>query len=514
MQHTPAPFYADSLATLYHADVLEGLRSLPDASVHCVVTSPPYWNLRDYGTGTWEGGNPDCDHVDPRANKVFGSPAFNENRPSRELTKTAPRSNICHKCGATRIDQQLGMEPLHDCAGWATGEPCGQCFICRMVAVFSEVKRVLRDDGTLWLNIGDSYAGSGGAGGDYAPGGLKDGQPKFSGTARTFRPGAGRADGIVDERGQRNRNGVGSVSGLKPKDLCMIPARLALALQAQGWYVRSHIVWAKKSPMPESVTDRPSSAWEPIWLLTKSAKYFYDAEAVREANISAPSSPQHFRNSSRYVNQGQGVSNDHHSGDIGEAGGYNPAGRNQRNVWLLGPEPYPAAHFATFPTEIPRRAILAGTSERGCCPHCGAPWRRLREPSAAYAAHLGKGYHDHGNDAEAGMMQAKREGFKSVNAEYVTTGWAQGCTCPAADPIPCVVLEPFAGSGTTLMVARQLVRRSIGIDLNAEYLQLAVQRIQSVEPGIQLNLLDLMATSSPPVWDTPTSDAVGTPSAN
>ncbi|MCP5404620.1 MAG: site-specific DNA-methyltransferase, partial [Pseudomonadaceae bacterium] len=237
--------------TIHTGNVLDILPTLPANSVQCCVTSPPYWGLRDYQTGTWEGGDPECDHKTMRS--IGASTLRNDGRDrigTLPHEKTAaivvPAGGVCPKCGARRIDQQLGSE--------ATPEE----YVANMVAVFREVRRVLREDGTLWLNLGDSYNGSGGAGGDYAAGGLKDGQPKFGG-----------------------RN----VGTLKPKDLVGIPWRVALALQADGWWLRSDIIWHKPNPMPESVTDRPTKAHEYIFLLTKSARYYYDAEAVKENSV-------------------------------------------------------------------------------------------------------------------------------------------------------------------------------------------------------------------------------------
>jgi len=246
----------------YHimqGDCLQTMRSIPDASVQCCVTSPPYWGLRDYG-----------------------------------------------------VDGQIGLEPSLD------------AYVARMVEVFREVRRCLRDDGTLWLNLGDSYA-------------------------------ANRGYQVPDSKHIDVGNAMASSvpTGLKPKDLCMIPWRVALALQADGWWLRSVIVWAKKSPMPESVTDRPTSSWEPIFLLAKSERYYYDAEAVKEPSIHAG----HIATSR---NPNAGYDPNEVRGGPGFTGQV-PLMRNQRNVWHLGPEPYAEAHFATFPTEIPRRCIMAGS---------------------------------------------------------------------------------------------------------------------------------------------------------
>jgi DNA modification methylase len=235
-----------------------------------------------------------------------------------------------------------------------------------MVAVFREVKRVLREDGVL-LNLGDSYAGGGG----YSP----DAPSNQNGSMQS----AG------NQNGRRNISGTIKPQGtLKPKDLCGIPWRVAFALQEDGWWLRSEITWCKKAPMPESVTDRPTSATEKIFLLTKSARYFYDAQAVAEqataTDIGATGIPfggVKYPNGNQHVN---GAASGIYSGNEYVSTGT----RNQRNFWLLGPEPYAEAHFATFPTEIPRRAILAGTSAHGACPTCGAPWERVVEKTGRH----------------------------------------------------------------------------------------------------------------------------------
>ena len=216
------------------------------------------------------------------------------------------------------VDGQIGLESSPD------------EYVARMVAVFREVRRCLRDDGTLWLNLGDSYNSA------------ASGQNGMSGTLDGGKPCGGNGT----TAGRRPLSAC-----MKPKDLCMIPWRVALALQADGWWLRSVIVWAKKSPMPESVTDRPTSSWEPIFLLAKGERYFYDAEAVKEKTERIGGPPRQFGASNQVgtMRQDEGMT----FVDIGT--------RNQRNVWHLGPEPYAEAHFATFPTEIPRRCIMAGS---------------------------------------------------------------------------------------------------------------------------------------------------------
>ena len=203
-------------------------------------------------------------------------------------------------------------------------------YVARMVEVFREVRRVLRDDGTLWLNLGDSYNGSGGAGGDYAPGGIRQGQPKYKGR---------------------------DVGTLKPKDLVGIPWRVAFALQADGWYLRSDIVWHKPNPMPSSVTDRPTTSHEYVFLLTKSARYYYDADAIRE--------PWADRRQGR---DGGVAARERNRG--GRTDGYTKpnnidpsanGGRNKRSVWTVAPAPYAEAHFACWPPKLVAPMIQAGS---------------------------------------------------------------------------------------------------------------------------------------------------------
>ena len=243
------------------------------------------------------------------------------------------------------VEGQLGLEKTP------------QEFVANMVEVFRGVRRVLRDDGTLWLNIGDSYASQ--RGGTHQPaetlaGGVGG---KTESGARVNRS---RHDGYNPSRNA-------SAFGLKHKDLCLIPERLAIALQDDGWWIRSRIAWCKKSSMPESVTDRPTSAWEHIWLLTKSARYYYDSDAVRQSyNPNSLGRYDYAKQHTNSTNQRYQPGNEKllERGPVAEVSNMNPNGANLRNYWVLGPEPYPEAHFATFPSEIPRRCIKAGSRPR------------------------------------------------------------------------------------------------------------------------------------------------------
>jgi DNA modification methylase len=345
------PFVQDVDFTLYVGDAVEVLRELPDESVHCCVTSPPYLGLRDYAA-----------------------------------------------------DGQIGLE--------STIEE----YVAVMVKVFGEVRRVMREDATLWLNLGDSYnAYNGGAG----PG------SKLSRIQTAARPRLSTGFGLQQKE-------------LKPKDLMGVPWRVALALQADGWYLRSDIIWAKPNPMPESVTDRPTKAHEYVFLLTRSPRYFFDQEAVREKYQPSSLERERYGHSNAYGSQFAGSPTDTRSGKVLAPGEINSkargpdgrkntralgkensaqhrdgerwpnGGRNIRSVWEIATQPYAEAHFATFPKALPERCIKAG------CPDGGT------------------------------------------------------------------VLDPFMGSGTTALVARRLGRKSVGIELNPEYAKLCARRLQQL----------------------------------
>jgi DNA modification methylase len=312
--------------TIIQGDALAVLRSLPAEHVQCVVTSPPYYGLRDYG-----------------------------------------------------VDGQIGLE-----------ETPAQ-YVAKLVEVFREVRRVLRGDGTCWLNLGDSYATTN----SHAD--KVQGNPEFN----EKRP--SRVATLTPLKGVP--------CDFKPKDLMMIPARVAIALCDDGWYLRSDIIWHKTNAMPESVTDRPTSAHEHVFLLAKSERYYYDAEAIREG-----------KQDRRYPTweERKAAGEPIRRGDPGQSGhvthfaglGAHPAGRNKRNVWTIASQPYSEAHFATMPPKLVEPCILAGS----------------------------------------------RPGD--------------------------IVLDPFMGAGTVALVALQHHRDYLGIELNPAYVELARDRIATVQPHL------------------------------
>jgi DNA modification methylase len=257
-----------------------------------------------------------------------------------------------------------------------------------------------------------------------------------------------------------------SCAGVKPKDRLMIPARLAIALQEDGWYLRDEIVWHKPSPMPSSVRDRTTSAHEMIYLLSKSPRYFFDAEAIAEKAVSAGQIP----GGNRKVDASRPDGSRDMTIPVAET-------RNKRSVWRVASKPFKGAHFACYPPKLIIPCVRAGASERGVCPACGSPWVRVvKKDRKATRPGTGSKVLNH-TRREAGNHDPRRHVSTTE-----TTGWKAGCSCDAGEPIPAVVCDPFAGSGTTLKVAVGEGRRAVGCELNPKYLPLIARRMASVTP--------------------------------
>jgi len=336
------PYHQDNSMTLYCGHILNVLRELPAESVQMCVTSPPYWGLRDYGLEAQIWDDPgDCEHEwgdeqpgDPRGGSGPNAKEFYADGGKTTYARQVARGQFCLHCNAWY--GSLGLEPDPD------------LYVQHIVQVFREVNRVLRKDGTLWLNLGDSY--NSGTQFNHHSSGLGD--------ANRYAEGKHRGDW----QGHRPM-----VSGLKPKDLIGIPWRVAFALQADGWWLRSDIIWNKPNPMPESVTDRPTKSHEYLFLLSKAGKYFYDADAIREPHAEV-SLARAKRN--RFGGKYQGTDTAEH-GALKKGKGYgpngdhdtvcSPGGRNKCSVWTVATQPFPQAHFAVFPEALVTPCILAGS---------------------------------------------------------------------------------------------------------------------------------------------------------
>ena len=332
--------------TIYTGDATETLQELPPESVHMVMTSPPYWNLRDY------------DHAD-----------------------------------------QLGLEPESD------------QYVQNMADVFDEVKRVLRPDGSLWLNLGDTY---------------------------------------------------------ENKDLQQIPARVALELQNRGWILRNRVTWAKPNPMPQSVKDRLNDSTEAVFHFVKERDYWYDLDAIREPH--AESTHERDKYGSRTNDEWVKGQDDNHNAS-GHSG-MNPAGKNPGDVFDVTTKPFPEAHFAVYPPELVEKPLKA-TCPPTVCAACRSPYERLTEKTGEFVT-TERGernrpkMHNHGSDKHGSKIGTQKRRFK---------GWEPTCNCDTDATESGVALDPFAGAGTTLLKAKELGRKFVGVELNAKYADMARARV-------------------------------------
>ena len=439
------------------ADCRQWLRGLPSESVHCCVTSPPYWGLRDYEVPpTAWGGQDECDHVwetrryytEKTAGK-HSTESFCKPGPGNVRRLKAARwreDATCSHCGAWR-----------GCLGQ---EPTVEMYVEHLVEVFRELRRVLRKDGTLWLNLGDSFL---------------------------------------------------------DKQIAGTPWEVAFRLREDGWRLCTDIVWDKPNTRPESVNCRPTRSHEFIFLFSRSADYFYDADAVREQAVSlgrkAPGG--------NYRKKGfpDGDERRRISSTLGTLAVPNPLGRNKRSVWRVATQGFPGAHFAVFPPQLIEPCILAGTPEK-CCARCGAPWRKRTSLVGYCESHSGR----KGADAPDAVVSPNSVFRTRMIAVHKPIGLVPTCDCfgwPSQAMLPCpecsgsgrnpksrmtcvrcrgkgerlqddwdaldlstcasekgIVIDPFAGAGTTGLVAMQHGRRFAGCDLNAAYVAMAQARLE------------------------------------
>lgn len=421
------------------------MSELKDNSIQCVVTSPPYWGLRKYAGEQdliW-GGDKECRHE--WGEQIISKP----NDSNRGTMEWSTGGNPAAKVEGQKVDQGQYCKV---CGAWRGGyglEPTPELYVQHSVEILREIKRVLRPDGVCFWNCGDSYfsqPGNGRGGGEKLDGGI----PHYSSSRRE--------------------------GNLKPKDLCLIPFRVAIAAQSDGWWVRSDIIWLKNNPMPESVRDRPTESHEHILMLTKSATYYWDQEAVREPSLTdTETKTRGGFGSFDGKNNTQELA---HAADLGHAWQYQST-RNLRSVWTFPTQSYGGAHFATFPKKLPETCILASTSEAGCCSKCGKPWARIvSKPEAPHDGKTdAKEVDPQSNTRRISLLrQAARERGEEYHSEVKTLGFKPSCTCNAS-AVPCTVLDPFAGSGCTLEVATKLGRRSIGYEISSEYIPLIVERV-------------------------------------
>lgn len=435
--------------TILCGDARDRLSEIPDGSVHVCVTSPPYWGLRDYKTGTWDGGDPNHEHDVVAARGGRGGSGSNSKQSS--FPSDVP-AWVC-SCGARLVDYQIGREKSPE------------EYVSALVEVFRESRRVLRDDGILWLNCGDTYCG-------------------YHGNSK-----------VPDDEAPSNKPGyyenmrattVG-VSGLKSKDLVCIPWMLAMALRTDGWYLRSAMPWVRRAALPDSAADRPGSCLEYVFMFVKSQRYYFDMEAVRrppsgisggakfgKTSLDGPGSRECTKEDrERYANTGRQWRNS----DLWFESVDSPHGLVGVGDELVGldvnPKSYAGAHFATFPLQLVRSLLKPSISPEGCCGKCGTQHERVVEKTDVVdESHHGSRF-DVGKTGERDGGDRTQAGDRFVSR---TAGWRAACDCQAATE-KCVVLDPFGGSGTVAEVSRELGCRSILIELNPDYVPLIRKRL-------------------------------------
>jgi len=444
---------------IINADAREALRALPAESVHCVITSPPYWGLRVY-----KGVPPLIWGGKPAHRHRWGASLEHGRRGRRGVSGTGGNLNPALDAHGTGPGAGGGGE-LCRCGAWRGDlglEPTPEMYVAHLVEVFEEVRRVLRPDGVLWLNLGDCYSGSMGECGRHDP-------EKPSGRR-------GQLDPCIPP--------PGSKTILPNKNLMGMPWRVAFALQAAGWYLRRDVIWEKSNPLPESTRDRPVTAHEYLFLLSRNARYFYDCEAVRKPSGTASKPACLIPNPKRGQRLERNRSNELLADRMRpmRARYSNPAGHHLRSVWRIPTERYDGNHFATFPRRLVEPPILATTSAQGGCSTCGAPWvRRLAQKRTSIDPTAHRSFL-HGYNQGLNRKPGERKPRRFYTIEWETVGWRATCTCKENAPVPCTVLDPFCGSGRTGAAAISLGRSFIGIELHPEYATWAREALSRTRP--------------------------------
>jgi DNA modification methylase len=547
---------------ILEGDVRERLRDLPADSVHTCCTSPPFYNLRAYNTmpQIWGSTAPDCQHDfaevwTPNQNCGAGVTPKPKRRDRQHLKELGERLG----CGGgnrysetaeymngrdggplpEKVDGPRGRASAFCrlCGCWKGelgSEPTPELFTANLVEVFREVRRVLRPDGLLFVNLADSFSGSGGAGGDYNAGGLREGQPKFVGTARASRAPSAK-DGYGKHNYRQDDKSIRPIApSIRPKSLIGIPQRFALAMVDDGWIWRAELPWIKRNPMPSSAGDRPSVSHEWFLMFSREEKYFWDMDAVRSRTVTPATGNTWEKRKANGTPMRYGTDAAAQSAD---RMGVSAAGRSYRTADMFysgldeaieeqraylahlekiradggllldeGGDPMALCintqgssleHYAGYPVKLVDPLIRAATSERGVCEKCGAPWVRKTKDSPAYAAIKARtDWTKQGEWVQTGSNYGKMP-HQRTTAEKITTGWSASCSCNAGT-VPAVVLDPFSGTASTGAAALRRGRSYVGIELNGEYAEMSRKRLASETQQVRMTFDEPDPAPEPP----------------
>lgn len=446
-------YFTDNERTLYQGDAWALAETLPPASIDCLVTSPPYWGLRDYGLPPMVfGGDPGCNHdwqqhVRPAADGTMTAEGNSALRAGHQGTVSATmkptKSDLCARCGAWR-----------GCFGL---EPHPQMWLNHLVDLFLRLRPALKPTATIWLNLGDTYYSSPQKG-DRGP----------------------REKNAKAPYGRYARVQVPDDEWLRPKQLLLLPSRAAIALQEAGFLLRNDMVWRKRNPMPSSVRDRLACTWEHLFLFTVAERYYFDLEAVREPHIRLWDDT----NGGTFAGGKQSVL----GGTRDHKGPYplpNAGGKNPGDVRDWATQPFPEAHFAVFPEVLPEWCLRAGCPAEVCA-QCGKP--KVRKVGVQYGPKPGWGSgsaNSRRRELDDGKVQAW-DAKARLQREAETLGFFPTCACGAGFEAG-TVLDPFSGAGTVLTVAKRKGLRGVGFELNPEYCEMAARRMAQAQaplPGL------------------------------
>ena len=443
--------YPDFINKIICGDCIEVMKEIPDNVIDCVVTSPPYWGLRDYGDDIaviWDG-DENCEHEF----NEYGSKLLHENRQNLDGGTIGnddfreklhgfgnAKAGFCSKCGAWR--GQLGLEPTFE------------LYIKHLCDIFDEIKRVLKKEGTIWINLGDTYGGSGN----------RSGHTLETSNLNRLTVGYGATEGNQ------------KLTKKYEKSLCCIPERFMIEMINRGWILRNKIVWHKKNCMPSSAKDRFTVDWEYLLFFSKSKKYYFEQqfEEISENFNSIQRRKYIMSDKSNVKNNGSQFNVKPTNAFMG----HHVYKRNKRCMWTINTKRFSDAHFAVFPEELVRTPILAGCPEF-VCKKCGKAREPIFEPSEEYKKFLKAGSWTKDTDEDIDLrnkigFQAHSKQF-SVTADYKKKGYTN-CNCKTEFE-PGIVLDPFMGSGTTGLVARKLGRNFIGLEIKREYVKMAEKRL-------------------------------------